>query len=107
MGTTEFFFRHIAGIQQETGSRGFSMIVFSPSILLTPSLLSICQNVSSVNATLRRPHGDIKAAWHCSDQGISYSVSTPVSVPAMVRLPLSSKSETTTITFYDEAGNDA
>jgi len=87
--TSEFFFRHLAGIQQSPGTRGYSSIHFRPSVLHTPSLLNICKNLSWVNASLTRPHGVISASWACIDgsMGIQYNVSTPVGVLANVSIP--------------------
>jgi hypothetical protein len=92
--TTEFFFRHLAGIQQPPTGTGFSAINFKPSILLSPAHLTICANLSSVKGTMRRPHGEISASWECNDDtaaatGVVYNISVPVGVPASVWLPLS------------------
>ena len=40
--TTEFFFRHLLGIQQAEHSRGYKHVVFRPSVLLSPAHLAIC-----------------------------------------------------------------
>ena len=66
---TEFFFRHLVGIQQAPGSVAFKEVHFRPSILLTSAFLGACKDLGSANGTLRRPHGDISAAWACT-QGV-------------------------------------
>lgn len=113
--TTEFFFRHVLGIQQSPGTRGFSSIVFRPSVLLSTQHLKVCSSLTSVNGTLRRPHGDIHAGWVCDagasgaggadagaaggggGGGVAYNVGTPVGVDAVVYFPLAAKDATTAI----------
>ena len=114
--TTEFFFRHVLGIQQSPGTRGFSSIVFRPSVLLSTQYLKVCSSLKSVNGTLRRPHGDIHAGWVCDagasgadtsgaggggggggGGGVAYNVGTPVGVDAVVYFPLAAKDATTAI----------
>ena len=142
---TEFFFRHIAGLQQAPGTRGYSELVrrrrrrlnsnsghlstpprhlhrhppaprplslsnyvipaqvFKPSVLMTPQFLSVCGNLSSVTASLLRPHGRIAAAWNCAvgHTGVTYTVQTPVGVTSTVHLPVASKSAQTIVSFID------
>jgi hypothetical protein len=94
---SEFFYRHLAGIQQAPGSRGYRVILFRPSVLLStgdgaaaPSL--VCANLSAVEAAMHRPIGTIKAAWACKIEAdtlraLEYNVSTPVGVTSTVQLP--------------------
>ena len=94
--TSEFFFRHLAGIQQLPGTRGYTSLVFHPSVLLSSStsggLGGVCANLSWVNATMVRPHGNITANWacHASHDGIAYyEITTPVGVPqSRVHVPV-------------------
>ena len=101
--TSEFFFRHLAGIQQAPGTVGFRSIRFHPSILLTPHLLSVCANLSAVNASMRRPRGEIAASWACNPthEGITYAISTPVGVPSTVHLPVASTQAPTVVRVVD------
>jgi alpha-L-rhamnosidase len=92
--TSEWFFRHLAGIQQAPGAmRGYRSLVFHPSVLLSPAGLSVCANLSWVNASMLRPHGTISAAWACNAQhdGISYELVTPVGVQSHVHVPVVAK----------------
>ena len=57
--TTEFFFRHLLGIQQAEHSRGYKHVVFRPSVLLSPAHLAICANLSSVQGTLLPPSSSV------------------------------------------------
>jgi hypothetical protein len=108
---SEFFYRHLAGIQQAPGSRGYRMIRFRPSILFSTgdgaaTLSLVCANLSAVDASMHRPIGTIKASWACkmgttnttnssnlvagiSDvlQLLEYNVSTPVGVASTVQMP--------------------
>lgn len=95
--TTEFFFRHVLGIQQQPGTKGFASIHFQPSVLLSTQYLQVCNQLKSSNGTLRRPHGDISAGWVCDGTRVTYTVATPVGVDAVVYYPLSSKGAKTPI----------
>lgn len=95
--TTEFFFRHVLGIQQQPGTKGFASIHFQPSVLLSTQYLQVCNQLKSSNGTLRRPHGDISAGWVCDGTSVTYTVATPVGVDAVVYYPLSSKGAKTPI----------
>ena len=58
-GTTEYYFKHLAGIQQQRHSRGWSDVVFKPTIWIHSRNVSICANLSSPSeqprpATTRR-----------------------------------------------------
>ena len=104
--TTEFFFRHLLGIQQAEHSRGYKHVVFRPSVLLSPAHLAICANLSSVQGTLLRPHGEISASWACDSdtavaKGIAYNVSVPIGVAATVDLPLSAQGAKTIVKESD------
>ena len=103
---TEFFFRHLAGINQRPGTRGFSSIVFKPAILMTPKFLAVCANLSSVSSRLLRPNGEIVATWDCAadHRGISYTIRTPVGVPSSAHLPVAATAAATVVTFSDGAG---
>ena len=61
----------------------------------------MCAELGGVNASMVRPHGEIKAAWACRQsseiagsgmaalaRGITYSIALPVGVPSRVHLPL-------------------
>ena len=103
--TTEFFYRHLAGIQQAEGAAGigYRRLRLRPSVLLTPRGLAVCANLSAVNATLTRMVGVIRASWACDTKdegatGVRYSVSTPVGVGAEVHLPLAVRGAKTSVT---------
>jgi alpha-L-rhamnosidase len=108
---SEFIFRHVAGIQQAPATRGFRAIEFHPSVLLaaaaadadgtSAAAVDVCAELGGVNASMVRPHGEIKAAWACRQsseiagsgmaalaRGITYSIALPVGVPSRVHLPL-------------------
>jgi hypothetical protein len=95
--TTEFFFRHVAGIQQKKGTRGYTSLRLHPSVLLSPSLLEVCTNLSWVNASMVRPHGTIRASWACTPDSLRYNVTLPVSTNGEVYLPLPRKGEKTLV----------
>jgi hypothetical protein len=115
---SEFIFRHVVGIQQATGSRGYTAIEFHPSVLLAAAAIATsadggtvpavdaCAELGGVNASMVRPHGEIKAAWTCNTTpqsqgqgagGITYSITLPVGVTSRVHLPLNAGGKPTQV----------
>ena len=75
-------------------------------MLLSPAHLAICANLSSVQGTLLRPHGEISASWACDSdtavaKGVAYNVSVPIGVAATVDLPLSAQGAKTIVKESD------
>ena len=62
---SEWYFKHLAGIQQETTSRGWERIVFRPRVWIQARNASICGNLSSAHATVLTSRGTVGAAWVC------------------------------------------
>jgi alpha-L-rhamnosidase len=65
-GTSEFYFKHLAGIQQAPTSRGWERIVLKPAVWVPARNLSICANLSSAEASVVTSRGPIRAAWRCA-----------------------------------------
>ena len=64
-GTTEYYFKHLAGIQQQPNSRGWSDLVFKPTVWIPARNRSICANLSSAKASLVTSRGLVSAEWSC------------------------------------------
>ena len=66
-GTSEYYFKHLAGIQQAPDSRGWEGIVLRPSVYIPSQNNSICANLSHAKASLVTSRGLLSAAWQCAD----------------------------------------
>ena len=56
-GTSEFYFKHLAGIQQDPTSHGWERIVLKPAVWIPAQNTSICANLSSAKASLVTSRG--------------------------------------------------
>jgi hypothetical protein len=62
---SEYYFKHLAGLQQAPQSSGWAALNLRPAVWSEHRNLSICANLSSVNATLDTPRGLAAASWSC------------------------------------------
>ena len=70
-GTSEFYFKHLAGIQQAAATaagdgRGWERIVLKPAVWVPARNTSICANLSAATASVMTSRGLIAAAWQCA-----------------------------------------
>lgn len=100
---SEWYFKHLAGLQQTSGSIGWLSLDFSPAVWSDTRNISICQNLSSTAATLETPRGVAAASWRCGAAVASafvppltaaavaarfyYNVTVPIGSAATARLP--------------------
>ena len=80
-GTSEFYFKHLAGIQQDPSSRGWERIVLKPVVWIPARNSSICANLSSARASLVTSRGRISSSWDCAASGPAAPPSPPSPYP--------------------------
>eukprot|EP01051_Picozoa_sp_SAG22_P008211 SAG22_NODE_613_length_8567_cov_4.215163_2_plen_345_part_00 len=80
-GTSEYYFKHLAGIQQAPGSRGWEHIVLKPAVWVPLTNLSICANLSSAEASVVTSRGQIRAAWRCASAATPSAPAPPPAYP--------------------------
>lgn len=80
----EWFYRGLAGIEQEDSSVGFRNIRINPQPV---------GDVSFVNASYECPYGLIKTSWRKSDGGFALDLIVPANTTAVVHLPATDASQ--------------
>jgi len=105
---SEWFFKHLAGIQQAAGGRGWDKITLRPQVWIPALNDSICGNLSEARGSVATSRGVIEAAWTCgvaaqapdqtphyvvnSTAAFTYAVQVPVGSTAVVHLPMMTSS---------------
>ncbi|NDW12212.1 hydrolase [Bacteroides sp. 214] len=74
----EWFFRSLAGIQQEAGTYGYKKMIIRPELV---------GNLTFVRASTRIPQGRIAVEWHRTDDEFAITVELPQDCPAQIWLP--------------------
>ncbi|MGN7188607.1 family 78 glycoside hydrolase catalytic domain [Microbacterium enclense] len=78
----EWFSKHLAGIDQETGSVAYQKLVFTPSIV---------GGMTHAESAYRTPYGQVASSWTVdASKAVSMSVTVPVGATATVNVPLPS-----------------
>lgn len=77
-GTSEYYFKHLAGIQQYPSSRGWERIMLKPAVWIPARNVSICANLTSATASLATSRGLIAASWACANTIPVAPVAPPV-----------------------------
>ena len=60
---SEYYYKYLAGLTQSDASRGWQHLVLHPQVFNPYRNVSICANLSSVQASIVTPRGVLSGAW--------------------------------------------